>query len=325
MPLPLIHRWLRRTSKPALPRYEVTCPCGRAVAGTRRAQHQVVACPGCGRPLFVLPASPLPLVLSVEERAAARRTRPSLVAQWWMPVTAAALTLIIVVAIFVVVLGDALRSRESAKISVDTLARHVLAGKKALSLGKFASAAQELEAAQKLRDRSPDMMTPPERRELNQLLRQAALLADLSNEAIDDILRHAVELIELDEAEWQAQFDRRYRGKSIVFDDEVRRETGGGYQMLGYRFFVRGKAARVDLSGVQLLKALPLDKPQRLFFGVRLAGVRLEAGGTWVVLFEPDSGVLITDPGAASACCPLPADELRDLLERQAHWLADLP
>lgn len=324
MPLSVVHRWLGRSSKAAPSRYQVTCPCGGVASGTRQEKFQVVACPNCGRSLFVLPSSRLPPVASLEESQGRSGRRSASRARWWMPLTAAAITLIVVIAIFVVVLGRAIRERGAERVNADTINRQVLAGKKTLALGKFSIAAKELEAAQKLRERNPEALPPAERRQLNQLQRQAALLADLSTESVDEILRHAVELIELDEQEWQTQFERRHRGKAIVFDDEVRRD-GGNYQMLGWRFFVRGKPARIDLSGVQLLKALPLDKPQRLIFGVRLAGVRLEPGGTWVVQFEPDSGVLLTDPGAAASCCPIPAEELGEILERQAAWTANLP
>jgi hypothetical protein len=67
---------------------------------------------------------------------------------------------------------------------------------------------------------------------------------------------------------------------------------------------------------------LPLEEPTRLLFGARLARVRRDTPSSWEVRFEPDSGVLLTDPGAAAVCCPFLGEaELRALLQRQAGWL----
>lgn len=321
MPISLVRHWLGLKSVASAQLYRVTCPCGGSVSGTRQARQQVLPCPVCGRSLFILPASPYPPVAELEPRQATRH--PSRFAAWWMPASAAAITLIIAVAIFYLVLRDAVRPRTDQP-SADAIQRQFLAGKKALALGKFLLAAQELEATQQLVAPHPEALPPADRRQLQQLQRQASLLADLSGESIDDILRHAADLSELDEQEWQTQFEQRYHRKSVIFDDEVRRQSGGGYQLLGYRFFVRGKPARLDLASVQLLKALPLDKPQRLLFGLRLHALRLEPGGTWVVHFEPDSGVLLTDHDAASHCCPIPANELREIIDRQNAWSAQL-
>jgi hypothetical protein len=63
-----------------------------------------------------------------------------------------------------------------------------------------------------------------------------------------------------------------------------------------------------------------------VLFGARLAGCFREAGGGWVIHFEPESGVLLTDPGAAASCCPAPPGrELEEVLRRQEEWLSDLP
>ena len=73
---------------------------------------------------------------------------------------------------------------------------------------------------------------------------------------------------------------------------------------------------------MKLLRRLPLAEPTRLLFGVRLAGVRRDTPTSWEVVFEPESGVLLTDPGAAAVCCPyLGEAELRTLVQRQAEWL----
>src|SRR5205807_1443510 len=146
-----------------------------------------------------------------------------------------------------------------------------------------------------------------------QVYRQAALLADLLAEPLEDVLRHAAGVRE---AEWRADFRRRYQGRAVVFDTDVRR-TADGYR-LGYVLRAGDEEAHLDVGGLTVLRGLPLDQPQRLLFGVRLAAVGREAPGGWVVRFEPDSGVLLTDAAAAAACCPVLADsEGRALIDRQ--------
>jgi hypothetical protein len=183
---------------------------------------------------------------------------------------------------------------------------------------------QELEPAQEILAQHPDLLSLAERRELTQLHRQAALLANLRWESLEEILQHAADLIHQDEQEWRRVFAERYRGKAIVFDAEVHGEGAGQYQ-IHYAVFVRGRQARLDLANLQLFKGLPLQQPQRLLFGMRLADIRLEAEGLWAIRFAPDSGVLLTDLGAATACCSQPEEELKDLVERQAEWLANRP
>lgn len=329
-----VRRWWQTLRRGAPPQthYAVTCPCGQAATGIRKAHHQTVACPGCGRPRFVLPYSPLPPVYDdsrLLKASPGALTRPrSYLAKlypWRLPLAAAALTLVIVVAVFAVVLGNAGRPQPLVASKPESITLRLRDGRLALSQGKFRTAVRELAAAQALRERNPAAVPLSERRELSQLHRQASLLADLLSEPLEDVIRHAADLSALDEQEWQAQFADRFKGRAVVFDDEVRRDAAGTYQLLGYRLFVRGKPARVEIGDLQLLRALPLDTPQRLLFGARLADVRLEAGGTWVAHLVPDSGVLLTERGAVSAICPLSADELRDILLRQEAWVGDLP
>jgi hypothetical protein len=238
--------------------------------------------------------------------------------------TAAGLTLALVIVVFLVILvgtnGRHLNSgpTESAAVLFER-------GQRALAEGKVRLASESLVAAQAAAERLPWSLNHAERRQLTQLHRQAALLSDLLAEPLEDVLANAVALNELDEREWQMQFAERYRGKAVVFEDEVRRDPGGECQLLGYRLFARGQPVRLDVSELRLFRALPLDRPQRLLFGARLADVRIEPGGVWAVHFDPDSAVLLTDPGAAAAYTPLPPRELQELIQRQAAWVAEMP
>jgi hypothetical protein len=102
----------------------------------------------------------------------------------------------------------------------------------------------------------------------------------------------------------------------------VRLDTTGQPLLCYYEVRVGGEVARVELADLVVLRDLKLDPPRRLLFGGRLARVSREKGGLWVVHFEPDSGVLLTDAGAAAALCLGPPDrELQDVLRHQEEWL----
>jgi hypothetical protein len=57
-----------------------------------------------------------------------------------------------------------------------------------------------------------------------------------------------------------------------------------------------------------------------MLFGARLRDCTREEGGGWVIRFEPDSGVLLTDAEAAAACAAL-EPRLKETLRRQQRWL----
>jgi hypothetical protein len=220
-------------------------------------------------------------------------------------------TLMVVLLVYLAVLSPpeskTLSRAQESRLGLNRLE----AGRQALRQGKFQLAVREFDAIS-----SPH----PENTELTQLSRQAALMVDLLAEPLEDILQLAAELNERDELEWQAVFSKRYFQKSVIFDTEVRREAPGRYQW-DYVLFHRSRPARANLDNVQLLHQLPLQKPQRLLFGLRLASVQLETGGKWTVHFVPDSGVLLTDADAVKACCSRPIEGLEEVLKRQRGWV----
>jgi hypothetical protein len=203
------------------------------------------------------------------------------------------------------------------------IARHFEAGQRALAAGAFMLAAQELDAARTLHQQASRF--PFEKsRDLVQNQRQASLLSELLDQPIEDIIRQASELNGLDQREWQSVFAQRYRGRSVVFDAEVRRDALGKYHV-DYAIFFRGKRATIDLGSAPLFEVIPWHGPQRLLFGVRLAEIVPGDEGIWTVRFDPESAVLLTDLGAATAVCGQASGELRDVVLRQAEWLARLP
>jgi hypothetical protein len=197
------------------------------------------------------------------------------------------------------------------------------AGQKALAEGNYQAAQEAFENLQRLRVRQPDLVSAAEDRRLVQLARQADLLADLLTESLQEILGR---LDGLDEREGQALFVRRYHKKAVVFFAEVRRDAAGTYH-LNYRLATPRAAARLELHDLKLLQSAPLEDPRLLLFGVRLASVHRDAADAWIVTPEPESGVFLTDPGAARSCCFGAPDmeQLQEVLARQNEWVVARP
>lgn len=309
------------TPEPQVP-FAVACLCGTVAQGMRQAGHQVLTCAGCGRRVFILPFSPFLSASRTKQLAPSAPALPRSRSPWRGPLLAALVTLMVAAGVLTILLPYLPRLTFPASEPF-RLADHIQAGQRALAQGKFQSAARELKAAWDWQKAHRDSLSLAERRQLTQLYRQADLLSDLLSQSLEEILHHAADLMP-DPEEWQREFAKRYRGKAVVFDAEVRPDPARQFQ-LDYTVFLNDRPAQLDLSDVRLLHLLPLHTPQRLLFGLRLARVDLEAGGIWVIHFEPDSGVLLTDPEAAAACCLRPVEDLEEVVQRQRLWQADLP
>jgi hypothetical protein len=141
------------------------------------------------------------------------------------------------------------------------------------------------------------------------------LLAQLLDNPLEEILQQAMQV--RNEEEWHAKF-ADHRGRSVFFDDVLRRDASGRPVLGSYVLRAADVQARVALEELLLLRQLPLDPPRRWLFGARLASCRREEGGVWTIRFEPDSAVLVTDEAVAAAFWPGPLDEeLRALLRYQ--------
>ncbi len=277
--------------------YTVSCPCGQACHGQRQARHQVLKCPRCGHAVFVLPRSPF----HAHGAAAARRAPLSLA--WLMPVVAGAITLSVLVALFFVLRPYLVRQGRRGDAAL-TLRQQIESGKQALARGAFQRAAEELRTAWQESQARPEALSVSELRELRDLDRQADLLAGLLSQSLQELLEQAT-ATESDD-EWQVRFRKDYLGKAIVLDAFARLDQKGRPE-LSLKMIQSGEAqARLAWDTVQLLADLSLGvAPRRVVFGVRLASFAREPGGRWVIGFQPDSGVLITDIDAFRACAPL--------------------
>jgi hypothetical protein len=306
--------------------YRVACACGQVLAGTRQPVHQVVACPRCGGKVFVLPQSPWPSVSLPRARTTAKAAgaTPAAPALWkW----AVPLTLLTAAAGGLVLwLWHLLPPAppESAPRPVNVRQR-LKAAREALAQANFRTAAAEAAAALAPGGRFDG--TLDQRRALTRLRREAALLADLADVPLEDMIRHAREV---SPEEWQLVFPRRYLDRAVLFDAEVTRNAAGRYEM-DYPLRVGNQAGRVAVGDLDLVRQLGklahLDQPTRLLVGARVAGIAQDAAGTWVVFLRPDSGLLFAERAAVVAACPGLADDpdLDALLTRQAGWLAELP
>jgi hypothetical protein len=214
------------------------------------------------------------------------------------------------------------KKQSSSSDDSKSMTEHFAAGKKLLGQGRFHDAIRELDEAVAIREKNPNALSALDRKTLIQLHREGHLFADLLNEPLEDILFQAT--AELDEREWQAVFSDRYKGKSFIILAGTRRDNSNHW-LLDYDVFVRDKRARIDWENLHLLRDLHLDQPQRLLLGARLANVEPEAGGTWVIRLEPDSGVLVTDAEAFSTVFSLPPEGWEPVIKRQAAWVAEMP
>jgi hypothetical protein len=124
---------------------------------------------------------------------------------------------------------------------------------------------------------------------LKQLQRQAALLADWPGEPLDQLLGRTAKL---NEEEWQAVVGK-YVGKAIVFHAEVRRDASRQYH--AKLFGAKTLTLRLELQPLTLLNYLPLEAPEAILFGARLAEVRRTGPDTFAIRVQPASGVLLTD------------------------------
>src|SRR5262245_19476290 len=297
--------------------YRVTCLCGAGYSGQRLATHQVLSCQRCQRPIFVLPLSPW----SVRDNASQPDTvRPSARAPWLLGAAVGIAATLLVVAARWLVIGLARKtSLDTAKDKSGQPDYHASLAKARdlLGQGQFRRAALELEQGS-----LPAAASLPDQRLWRQTFRQAQLLADLAFEPWQDTLRHAAGV---PAEEWQAEFGRRFQNKALVFDAEFQRLANGS--LVTHPPMAQGEPpARLIFEDVKLLGQLDLNEKRRLIIGLRLSGIRLEPPGPqWVIRFQPDDAVLLTDAGAAASLSPAYGSaEGQKQLELQARWLAEL-
>lgn len=300
---------MRRPAAEAVLPYEVWCVCGRPLRGQRQSTRQIISCPSCGRKRFILPNSPWPASEASPPKGQAARLNLN---RFLLVIVLGG---VLALALIFLLVRPYLRRPIAPGDSQALLAE----GERQLRQGNVFLALKTLNAALDQRNRNTNTLSREEHHRLEQLWRQTALLARLLDQPLEDILHQAMQ--HRNDEEWRAKF-AQYRGRTVVFDDVLRRDTQDQPMLGSYVVRVGDMEARVAPEDLTLLRQLPLDPPRRWLFGARLADCRREAGGVWVFRFDPDSAVLLSDEMAAAVCCPAPLEEeLLDVLKRQSEWL----
>jgi len=290
----------------AEPAFQVACACGHTLTGQRGSRHQVLPCPACARKVFVLGKSPLPPPHR-EGRAAVVASGPRLRRRDWSLILGVATVALgaLVAAYFLF-----LHERPPGPIPNYVNEEDLLAtAQKLLAQGSYRLALAEL-----AKGKGGATLRPEKERSWRQLAREAALLADLLAESLEDIIANAAGTAP---EEWEQEFAARYVGKAVVLDAAASRAGKGGYA-LDYPLLTAAPA-RIAVDDLQLLNDWGQDG--RLIFGARLGSLRVEVPGpAWVVRFQPNSGVLLTQAEAASLSCPAFAlDDARQVFAKQQH------
>ena len=311
----IFHR-LPRSSAAHMP-FRCKCPCGQTISGQRKRHALELVCPKCGNRLFVLPRSAWPVVTTANSAAAPAVVSPT------SPVTADAPTagvrvsqrlwlLPICVGLFALLTAgwgvwiygpQVIRAaRHEHGRSYRELQAAAL---EALEKGEFGLAAHQMEEAMKAWGRDENPPSRAEQTSHYRLLEQVRVLAELSSLSLEQVMSWAEEQEKHpgDKTDLKTHFPHRV----FVFDSYLRvpppqfldekRSLRLDYQVLGSTLPVE-----LDLSNQEGLGNLvPLDKDQRWIVALRLESVELRANeqhpkGQWVMRFEPNRAVLLSDP-----------------------------
>jgi hypothetical protein len=309
---PLLARIFQRLPKSSATHvpFRVRCACGQSLTGTRRKQALELVCPKCSAKVLVLPRSAWPVVASsavppTEPSAtlptpalAARRSRLKV---WLLPMCAGLFALATAIWAIWVYGPQVARSARQDRRSVR---EHLAAAQEALQRGEFERATQELEGTARAWQRDGNAPSRDEQAAHYRLLNQTRLLTELCPQSLEEVLTIA------EEEEKKPRADRtdlriRLPQRVVVFDTHLHLPMlleNAHTLRLDYQVFGKTLPTHVDFSNQEgLLKLMPQDKLLRWVFAVRLESVQLRVDeenrkGHWVIRFEANSAVLLTDP-----------------------------
>ena len=142
---------------------------------------------------------------------------------------------------------------------------------------------------------------------------------NLRKESLEEILNEARRQIRDDE--WRALFRENYQGGAVLFDDQLVENDQGQIELQWYSAQIGKVKARIEIP-LKVLTKVDLGQPRRVIFGARLHSIQRGEGGVWIIRFDPDSGVLITEPELLRFVSGQPLDDetLRQVSE-QRRWL----
>ncbi|MCE9533684.1 MAG: hypothetical protein K8T89_21540 [Planctomycetes bacterium] len=263
---------------------------------------------GLEKPLPVLPAPPR------------RRTKRD---RWRTPLLAAGFTLVVAISFFLILFESSLfrKGKNHSPQDRTYIDEQTMEGKRAIADGKFANAAIHFRQARERLDSIDKNRLNPESRWLDQMDREASIIADISGESINDILQLARGL---GDSHWKEQFKARYENKAIIFDTLVY-SAGGGVTRIDFAGYIGGNPVRIEIHGAASLRGKLTDQPIRLVMGARLGEARKEKNGSWLILMKPESVVLFTDPTMFQGSSVPVDSDMAEVLRRQAAMLDIVP
>ncbi|VTS06252.1 hypothetical protein [Tuwongella immobilis] len=306
-------------------RYQWRCPCGEPISGYRSLTFQTVRCRQCQRIHPVFPVNPLAAPTTPPPPAApAQRPRPAkpLTHKRMAYLGLAGFLLAVSIGLLVMPLVWKSGAPRSAQANSDTNSPRSIAdvwksAEAALSEGNFEESVELFRMIEQESKRTTPDLDANQRRQLERRLAQVLLLADLTWLSLPEILRP---LPEMSDRHWQLHFTKYHSGKALLIDSDLFRDGAGQIQVdLDLR--TAAGPIRVMWEQVRLLQELPLEKPQRWLFGVRLDRAVMDRNRTWTIHLQPESGVLVTDSDLLRFL-PLPPDaELKHVQDR----MRDIP
>lgn len=328
--------WWGESASPVESPYSIRCICGEPIQGVRQPHYQIVTCPSCGEPQFVLPMSPLPAprapTVSTRSRrplsdapasvpsvpigqrvaglgARTARTLSHLVPprRWFTRSRMIAAGIILFVSSTVWYQLRQAHFRDLRTRVIPEARR----GLQALGEGEFAEARLSLDAVVEWMDQLREPIEDEGR--FRQAQREVAVLSELLPQSLDRELDGASGSIDAT--------NRSLSGRAIILDTIVEPSERGSWSVT-YTPFLDGQPLRIDVSQLELLSLLNIRRPKRLIFGARLAAIVNDDQGNRSLTVDPTSGVLLTEP-RIFAELGLDRDESAIALRREQKAMID--
>ncbi|MDR3621347.1 MAG: hypothetical protein P4L85_18495 [Paludisphaera borealis] len=195
------------------------------------------------------------------------------------------------------------RSRRQQYPLVAELGR--VEGIPALERGDFDTAYQLLSAAKHAVDSLGGGVEGADK--IRQAADEAGVFNSLLPETLEDLLDQAART---NPQAWASRFEDQYQGRAVILDTKIKATPDSAEKRYEVEYLVmplgeaanfRGaggarpeRTARIDLDDFELFQLAEPKVGDHVVFGARLAQFQFDAaGGSWVVRFQPKSGVFI--------------------------------
>jgi hypothetical protein len=218
-------------------------------------------------------------------------------------------TLIFAAVALLVVATVVFRARRARLQELPGIAeRGLTQGLDALDEGRFDTALQLLSEARDAVDQLGSGFDPGKASAIRQGAHEVEIFSRLAPATLKEMLDEATRS---DAKDWAATFDRLYKGRTILIDDEIAEVPDGqgrGRYELHFRILPPGEGVRprsvglIDTKGFKLFEITQPKVGYRVTFGAKLASFQYDLESeVWLVGLMPDSGVSITHHKALKA------------------------